>query len=171
MTPNSSEDVTTQPVTLAIEGMTCASCVARVEKALQSVPGVLTAEVNLATESAAVRTSGAVDAQLLGAAVEKAGYAVRSSPSAGASAAMLDAVRLPDWWPVAISALLTLPLILPMPGMLFGRDWALPGWVQLGLATPVQFWLGGRFYRAAWKALKARAGNMDLLVADRKSVV
>ena len=44
-------------------------------------------------------------------------------------------------------------------------DWALPGWVQLLLATPVQFVLGARFYRAGWKALRARTGNMDLLVA------
>jgi Cu+-exporting ATPase len=66
---------------------------------------------------------------------------------------------------VAISALLSLPLVLPMLGMPFGMDWALPGWVQLLLATPVQFWLGARFYRAGWKALRAGSGNMDLLVA------
>ena len=52
-----------------------------------------------------------------------------------------------------------------MIGMLFGLDWSLNGWLQLALATPVQFWLGARFYRAGWKALKAGAGNMDLLVA------
>lgn len=52
-----------------------------------------------------------------------------------------------------------------MLGMLFGQDWTLNGWIQLALATPVQFWLGARFYRAGWKALRAGAGNMDLLVA------
>jgi Cu+-exporting ATPase len=64
-----------------------------------------------------------------------------------------------------LSTALSLPLVLPMLGMLFGADWVLPGWWQLALATPVQFWLGARFYRAGWKALKARSGNMDLLVA------
>ena len=72
---------------------------------------------------------------------------------------------LPTWWPVAVSALLSLPLLAPMLFMPFGYDWALPGWLQMALATPVQFWLGARFYKAGWKALLARTGNMDLLVA------
>jgi cation transport ATPase len=80
-----------------------------------------------------------------------------------------EGVRLPSWWPVAAAAILSLPLVLPMFGQLFGTDAAtasmLPGWIQLLLATPVQFWLGARFYRAGWKALRAGAGNMDLLVA------
>ena len=71
----------------------------------------------------------------------------------------------PDWWPFAVWALLTRPLVLPMAGLAFGAHWALPGWLQLALASPVQFWLGGRFYRAGWKAVKAFTGNMDLLVA------
>ncbi len=64
-----------------------------------------------------------------------------------------------------MSALLSLPLLAPMLAMPFGYDWALPGWLQMALATPVQFWLGARFYRAGWKALRAGTGNMDLLVA------
>ncbi|MDG0854764.1 copper-translocating P-type ATPase [Pelomonas puraquae] len=60
---------------------------------------------------------------------------------------------------------LSAPLVLPMFATLFGAHWMLPGWLQLALATPVQFWLGARFYRAGWKALRAGAGNMDLLVA------
>src|SRR5205814_5664667 len=72
---------------------------------------------------------------------------------------------LAPWWPVAVSAALTLPLLAPMLLRLFGIDWALNGWAQLALATPVQFWLGGRFYRAGWKALRTGSGNMDLLVA------
>jgi Cu+-exporting ATPase len=153
-----------QTVRLGIDGMTCASCVARVEKALRKVPGVLDASVNLATEQAEVRFAGRQgDVGALTQAVEKAGYGARPLvDSAGPAAA---AKRANDWWPIAVSAALSLPLIVPMIGMLWGADWALPGWVQLALATPVQFWLGGRFYRAAWKALKAHAGNMDLLVA------
>ena len=153
-------------VSLSVEGMTCASCVSRVEKALMKTPGVVSAEVNLATEHATVKFVGHADAmaERLIAAVQKAGYQAKLPEAAGA---MSDAKHAawPDWWPVALAAALSLPLVLPMIGMLFGRDWALSGWWQLALATPVQFWLGARFYRSAWKAVKAKAGNMDLLVA------
>ncbi|HRP28815.1 MAG TPA: HAD-IC family P-type ATPase, partial [Burkholderiaceae bacterium] len=66
---------------------------------------------------------------------------------------------------VALAALLSAPLVLPMAGDLFGQHWMLDGWLQLLLAAPVQFWLGARFYRAGWAALRAGSGNMDLLVA------
>ena len=145
-----------------ISGMTCASCVARVEKALRAVPGVQDASVNLATERASVR--GSADADAILAAVRKAGYdAAVTQPARPRAEA--PAPGLPTWWPVAAAALLSAPLMLPMLGGLFGREWSLPGWLQWLLATPVQFWLGARFYRAGWKALRAGAGNMDLLVA------
>jgi len=146
-------------IRLPIEGMTCSSCVARVEKALKKVPGVGSAEVNLATETASVSLAAGADPETLVAAVRKAGYETRLSPPAKASATDRS------WWPVAISAALTLPLMLPMLVQPFAVDWMLPGWVQFVLATPVQFVLGARFYRAGWKALLARSGNMDLLVA------
>jgi Cu+-exporting ATPase len=155
-------------VTLAIDGMTCASCVSRVEKALLRVPGVVRAEVNLATESASVTlATRQIDEAALVAAVERAGYVARprhteSGADAGAGAASR---RSSEWWPVAVAAALSAPLVLPMIGLLFGQHWMLPGWIQLALATPVQFWLGARFYRAGWKALRAGSGNMDLLVA------
>ena len=155
-------DVPTHRVELQVDGMTCASCVARVEKALLKVPGVTTASVNLATEKASVGALGSVSFATLAAAIDKAGYA--ASPVVDA-AAPKPARRLPEWWPVAVASVLTLPLVLPMLLQLFGIHWMPDGWVQLVLATPVQFWLGARFYRAGWKALKARAGNMDLLVA------
>src|SRR5690606_28550735 len=63
------------------------------------------------------------------------------------------------------SFVLSAPLILPMVGDLFGQHWMLPAYWQLLLASPVQFIFGARFYKGAWKALKARTGNMDLLVA------
>jgi Cu+-exporting ATPase len=154
-----------QTVRLAIEGMTCASCAGRVEKALKNVPGVVSAEVNLATEQAEVRLAGrGTDVSALTRAVQQAGYGARPQTDAGAGAAQASGARN-EWWPVAVAAALSLPLVVPMVAMPFGLDWALPGWIQLALATPVQFWLGARFYRAAWKALKARSGNMDLLVA------
>jgi Cu+-exporting ATPase len=145
-----------------IAGMTCASCVARVEKALKAVPGVREASVNLATEKASVSGPGLDPAAVI-AAVGKAGYEARPADSVRPTPA--PARRLPAWWPVAVSALLSLPLMAPMAARLAGFDWMLPGWLQLALATPVQFWLGARFYKAGWKALRAFSGNMDLLVA------
>ena len=146
-------------IRLPIEGMTCSSCVARVEKALKKVPGVGSAEVNLATEVATVTLAGGARPESLVEAVRKAGYETRLSAPAQAPATDRS------WWPVAVSAALTLPLMLPMLAEPLGANWSLPAWAQLALATPVQFVLGARFYRAGWKALLARTGNMDLLVA------
>jgi len=154
----------TESFTLAISGMTCASCSTRVENALGKVPGVLDASVNLATEQATVRVAQGMSAMTLIAAVERAGYGALLPQSAGI-APVVPAHKLPDWWPVALAMLLSLPLAAPMFGSLLGLHWMLPGWLQMALATPVQFWLGARFYRAGWKALRAGSGNMDLLVA------
>ena len=144
---------TSNLIQLPIEGMTCASCAARVEKALKRVPGVASAEVNLATESASVALAEGASPQALVAAVREAGYEARFGVPARPA---VDR----SWWPAALAAALTVPLFLPMSGFA-----ELPGWLQLALATPVQFWLGARFYRAGWKAVLARSGNMDLLVA------
>ena len=154
-------DVAVEEVGLQVEGMTCASCAARVEKALLKVPGVLSASVNLATEHATVQTFSTVPVVVLKAAVEKAGYGATDVQTAKPQVAK----QLPDWWPVALGAALTLPLLAPMLLQLIGIDWMLGAWLQLALATPVQFGLGWRFYRAGWKAVRAGAGNMDLLVA------
>ena len=152
-----------QTVTLAIDGMTCASCVSRIEKALSKVEGVVSAQVNLATETAQVQfASGIVGVDALVAAVDRAGYVARPAATVGAPATTRPTA---PWWPVAVAAALSLPLVIPMVSLLFGKHWMLNGWLQLALATPVQFWLGARFYVAGWKALRAGAGNMDLLVA------
>ncbi|MGF6274609.1 Cu+-exporting ATPase [Massilia sp. UYP11] len=152
---------------LHIEGMTCASCVARVEKALRAVPGVSGASVNLATEKASVQGQAAPG--VLAAAVRAAGYEAQVALPDGVEGAPARRAQggatLPAWWPVAAAMLLCLPLVLPMLAAPFGHQVVLPGWLQLALATPVQFWLGARFYRAGWKALRAGSGNMDLLVA------
>jgi Cu+-exporting ATPase len=145
---------------LSIRDMSCAACVARVERSLAKVPGVTEASVNLATEVATVRADGSVTRDMLRAAVEKAGYGV------GEEAPADQRPGGDGLWPVIAAALLSAPLVLPMMlGLLVGKDWMPDGWLQFALATPVQFWLGARFYRAGWKALKAGAGNMDLLVA------
>ncbi|OJY22637.1 heavy metal translocating P-type ATPase [Pandoraea sp. 64-18] len=155
--------VAEQSFELAIGGMTCASCVGRVEKALRQVPGVVEANVNLATERAAVRgVRGVVDAAALTAAVEQAGYEASPVTDPAQAAASHEG---PAWWPVAVAAVLSLPLLLPMLLEPFGIHLMLPPWVQWLLATPVQFWLGARFYRAGYKAVRAGSGNMDLLVA------
>jgi len=155
-------DVATQEIALQVEGMTCASCVGRVEKALLKIPGVSSASVNLATERATVRALSTVSAATLQLAVQNAGYAAKPVSDAGLQT---KRASMPEWGFVAISAALTLPLVAPMLLQLFGVDWMLNGWLQLALAAPVQFWLGARFYRAGWKALRAGSGNMDLLVA------
>ncbi|MET0335010.1 MAG: heavy metal translocating P-type ATPase, partial [Rhizobacter sp.] len=148
-------------IQLQITGMSCAGCVSRVEKALKQVPGVAEASVNLATEKATVQGSPAVTVATLKAAVGAAGYTAEAVDEEAPPAPPPSL----DWWPVAVAAAFTLPLVLPMALQLVGIDWMLPGLWQLALATPVQFWLGARFYRAGWGAVRARSGNMDLLVA------
>ena len=155
--------------------MTCASCVARVERALSKVAGVQQVSVNLATESARVFVSPDEQAQArLGRAIREAGYEPRPEDSALLSQ---TSSRWAGFAPVALGLALSLPLLLPMllpmllaalpQGVLppLAGELALPAWLQCLLATPVQFVLGARFYRAAWYALRAGTGNMDLLVA------
>ncbi|MFL6677465.1 MAG: heavy metal translocating P-type ATPase [Burkholderiaceae bacterium] len=150
--------------TFSVEGMTCASCAGRVEKALERVPGVESATVNLATETAEATIRGEPDLDGLIAAVERAGYAARLVAEEEGTPTSTHG-RLPAWWAVAAATALSAPLVVGMIAEWLGLHWMLDGWIQLALATPVQFWLGARFYRAAWRALKAGAGNMDLLVA------
>ncbi|UOD31647.1 copper-translocating P-type ATPase [Massilia violaceinigra] len=148
--------------TLEVGGMTCASCAGRVEKALRAVPGVQGATVNLATEKVLI-TGAALDPAQLIAAVERAGYSANAPAEVAAPVAPRRGLSEP--MEIAIAAALTIPLLAPMLLAAAGIDWMLPAWVQWLLATPVQFWIGARFYRSAWKALLARSGNMDLLVA------
>ncbi len=156
--------VPVQSLELAIDGMTCASCVGRVERALLKVPGVRSAAVNLASERAHVEVLGPPDPAALIQAVEAAGYhAMASSERRPAADAERRLQR--ERWAVIAGLLLAAPLVLPMFGELFGQHWMLPAWIQFLLATPVQFVLGARFYVAGWKAVRAGAGNMDLLVA------
>lgn len=152
--------------TLAIKGMTCASCAGRVEKALLNVSGVVTAEINLALETAKVSGVGKVTTKQLIAAVDGAGYQAQLLTAQNDSTEHLaESYRRNQWWPSALAAVLSLPLVIAMVAEWLGWQGQLSGWLQWALATPVQFWLGWRFYKAGWHALKAGAGNMDLLVA------
>jgi Cu+-exporting ATPase len=150
---------------LPIGGMTCASCAGRVERALGKVPGVQSVSVNLANERAHVEVLGQIDPAVLIAAVDKAGYTA-SLPQSETKTEADQAQRLHrERWSLLLAIVLALPLVLPMLVQPFGLHWMLPAWVQFALATPVQFIFGARFYIAAWKAVRAGAGNMDLLVA------
>jgi Cu+-exporting ATPase len=155
-------NATTLPVVLDIEGMTCASCVGRVERALRGADGVRAATVNLATESA--RVEGVIeDVERLLRAVVAAGYSarVRASGVPSPPPVATDALRRH----LIIASVLTLPLVAPMLLLPFGVHAMLPGVWQWALATPVQFWIGARYYRGAWSAVRSGSANMDVLVA------
>ena len=150
---------------LPISGMTCASCAGRVERALGKVPGVQSVSVNLANERAHIEVLGQMDPSVLIAAVDKAGYTATLPQSETATQASQEQRLSHERWSLLLAILLAAPLVLPMLVQPFGLHWMLPAWVQFALATPVQFIFGARFYIAAWKAVRAGAGNMDLLVA------
>lgn len=157
----------THELDIRIQGMSCASCVRRIENALTKQEGVFSATVNLATEKASITyADGAVTQDQLLHTIEDAGYKASLveqdlNREAEEKAEILQSEKLQ----VIIAALLSAPLVLPMLLAPFGIHWMLNGWIQLLLALPVQFVLGARFYRAGWKAVKAKSGNMDLLVA------
>ena len=152
---------------LDLTGMTCAACVARVERTLMKVDGVRAASVNLATETAQVEHApDAVRPSVLIAAVEAAGYGARIHQAADPSQAAQSPWQVDREFAAVLAALvLAAPLVAPMLLAPFGIDAMLPGLWQLALSTPVQFVLGARFYRAGWHAARALEGNMDLLVA------
>ncbi len=168
-------------VTLAIEGMYCASCVTTIERALRKTPGVLEAGVNLATEQAHVQYQpGLVDLPGLIRVVTESGYRVRETVPSGAPA--LDREDLDRaheyrtllrkfWFAIVISVpvlLFSYPQFVP--GL---RDWLTPGspqlrvvWGLLGLLTiPVLVWSGSQFYTGMWAALKHRQANMHTLIS------
>jgi Cu+-exporting ATPase len=157
-------------IDLAISGMTCASCSTRLERVLNQTPGVSRAQVNLASEKARIETNeGGPNLSDLVAVVQRAGFEAaplattaerRAIEKAEIAKRVAGEERL-----LALSLFLSLPLTLPMIFMIWEIDIALPAWVQLLLASIVQFGVGKRFYLGAWKSLRGGAGNMDVLVA------
>ena len=170
-------EVPTDTITLAIGGMTCASCVAHVQKALGKVPGVLQANVNLATEKAAVTyVAGAVDTSTLREAVREAGYEVVDAPEPATLAAEADAAEdeadrkvREARWRMAIAWAFTAVIVAWMiPEMFFGVVWPNHMVHNLGLialALPVLFWVGRRTYSSGVRAALHGYANMDTLIA------
>ncbi|MEG1832295.1 MAG: heavy metal translocating P-type ATPase [Burkholderiaceae bacterium] len=158
-------EVPVQTLRFAVAGMSCASCVARIEKALAAVPGVIAATVNLAAETASVQwVAGASSTRELIAVIEHAGYEASLITDPAQVSPARDAAA--DYRRDALIALpLAAALLLGTHLVWFGLDWSLPAWAQWLLATPVQFWAGWRFIKSGFKAARARTGNMDLLVA------
>jgi Cu+-exporting ATPase len=175
--------VPSEEAILPIAGMTCASCVRRVEKSLSKLAGVETAAVNLATEQATVRFNPAmVGRDEFRQAVERAGYGLRAeqpraATEAGATPANpveaeaarrrrdLDQLRLKFLVSFAAGLAIMGLMFLPLPWPMEGRYWAM-----FVLATPVQFWAGWQFYKGAWAAARHLSTNMNTLIAVGTSV-
>lgn len=157
---------------LAITGMTCSACAARIEKTLNRLPGVH-ANVNFATEKAHAAVADDVGIDVLLETVRKAGFEAREFNTVNKE--VLAEERLAsDQYELrqfCIAAVLTAPLLAQMGAMFAGEHGdLLPRWLQMTLATPVQFWIGRRFYTGAWHALRGAAANMDVLVALGTSI-
>lgn len=149
-----------------ISKMTCAGCAGRSEKALRSVAGVLSANVNLALETASVSyVPGQTNPAEIAKASTDAGYpATIAEESGDTREAEIKAAQRNDLIELSIATILTLPLVIQMILMFAGVHLNFSPYLEMALATPVQFYIGRRFYIAAWHALKAKAGNMDQLV-------
>jgi Cu+-exporting ATPase len=166
-------------LTLPIEGMTCASCVNRIERFLRRVPGVETASVNLATETAPIRYRTAMaDRDTFVGAIEAAGYDVRSLPTDQPGApirtiaeelAASDVDHAREARGTLIKALASLAVAAVIMVLMYAPGASLDvttvGRLALLPATVIQVWAGGRFYRAAWRAAQHGTANMDTLVA------
>ena len=154
--------VATRKSVFPVSGMTCASCVNRVEEALRGVPGVVNATVNLASEKATVEYLDGTTVEELRKAVEDAGYAL------GAETETLEDVTAASEREIRkirnrfIVAAVFAAVIMTL---MFTADFSGKPWVLLALATPVQFWAGARFYRGAWSALLHRTADMNTLIA------
>ncbi len=155
-------------LTLDVQGMTCASCVRRVERALSAVPGVATASVNLATGQAQVQLAADASASTaplqaaLQATLKQAGYA--STPVDDGAETLPPAATVPGWQ-AAVALGLSAPLVTPMVLGWFGMALTVPPWLQWLLSSVVLGWLGARYFVGAYQALRHGTATMDVLVA------
>ncbi|UVI33547.1 heavy metal translocating P-type ATPase [Paenibacillus spongiae] len=155
-----------------LEGMTCAACANKIEKGLSKLPGVTNATVNFAMETARVEySSGNVSIEEMQNKVKKLGYkAIIKQENQNAGDHRLNEIRQQKR-KLLISAIFSLPLLWTMvahfsfTSWIYMPDFLMNPWVQLILATPVQFYIGKQFYVGAYKALRNRSANMDVLIA------
>lgn len=149
---------------ISIKGMTCASCVGRVERILNKDERISEASVNLATEKAKISyDQNKINLEEIFKLVEKVGFTAGQIKEENKKET--ENLLKKQKQGLFISSLLTIPLVLPMILGPLGIEFMPNAWVQLALATPVQFWFGRHFYKSAWGAIKARSGNMELLVS------
>ena len=157
-----------QTIDLKIEGMTCASCVGRIEKKLKSNENVSKVSVNLATEKGNISFNDSVlNPKEIIEMIKDAGYEASTMSTVSNDDLQNEKIKKlkKEKYILIISSVLTAPLVIPMLFMPFGISFHIDAWIQLILATPVQFIIGARFYKSAWGALKNKSGNMELLVA------
>ncbi len=171
-------DYGSETILFQITGMTCAGCSARLNKMLAALPGIISADVNFSIEQARiVLVPGMQTPAALREQIEALGFGAQlaQGSASGRRQQLLEreaqeaASARQAQTRVIVSALLTLPLLAGMLAMAGLFPWHLPAWLELLLATPVQFWIGARFYRGAWLAIKNRSANMDVLVATGTS--
>jgi Cu+-exporting ATPase len=146
-----------------VGGMTCASCIARVEKALSSVPGVVSANVNLASEKATVEYTEQVSYQDLKRAVEDAGYELGKEVETLEDVSIASQREIKTLRNRFIVAVVIAAVVMTLSMIPF--DFTGKGYLLWALATPVQFWAGWRFYKGMWGALKHRTADMNTLIA------
>ena len=157
-------------IELQLIGMSCVNCASRIEKTLNDLEGV-EASVNFATSKALVKVGSPLwSTDILVKKIQDLGYQAFEVNDDFHDASKNDLVakeRLHEWRLFLISLILTIPFIVEMVLMMIAGDHRefMPRWLQLILATPVQFWVGWRFYRGAFYALRARSANMDVLIA------
>jgi P-type Cu+ transporter len=166
-------EVPTEIIRLSIEGMTCASCSARIEKRLKARDDTLDAKINLALERGEITVLADTRPHGLIKTIEETGFEAHLYQSDMAKRGEQEEQHKQrqhlehkrDMRDLAIAAVLTLPLLIQMAFMLMGYPLNIPPLVELALATPVQFYVGRRFYKGAWAALRTGGANMDVLVA------
>jgi Cu+-exporting ATPase len=169
-------DVALTTESFAVTNMTCSSCVARVEKALKALPGVVNASVNFATEKVLVQyVPGMVERKELRRAVEMAGYGLVDEEDAAGEepGAAQERVRIHDLRVLrtkmivsaVVGGVLMLSMLVPMRWWMHLMTMRQMWFIMFALATPVQFWAGGQFYRGAWAALRHRTSDMNTLIA------
>lgn len=161
-----------ESVDLNITGMTCAACSARIEKGLSRLPGVSQANVNLALETGHIEyAAGTLKPSDITAKIKQMGYGAELQLTQEETTSVRERELQRKKWKWMISALLSIPLLWAMVGHfsftsgIYVPDLFMNPWFQLILATPVQFVIGWQFYVGAYKALRNRSANMDVLVA------